>query len=64
MARSCRRINWGGAPITARLQSRKPWSPNLSLMRKTATSTVRFAIYLGADGKIVATNFGPPQPLP
>jgi hypothetical protein len=31
---------------------------------KTATSTVRFAIYLGTDGKIVATNFGPPQPLP
>jgi hypothetical protein len=31
---------------------------------KTASSTVRFAIYLGADGKIVATHFGPPQPLP
>lgn len=31
---------------------------------KTATSTVRFAVYLGADGKIVTTNFGPPQPLP
>jgi Peptidase family S41/N-terminal domain of Peptidase_S41 in eukaryotic IRBP len=30
----------------------------------TATSTVRFAVYLGADGKIVETNFGPPQPLP
>lgn len=31
---------------------------------KTATSTVRFAVYLGADGKIVVANFGPPQPLP
>lgn len=31
---------------------------------RTATSTVRFAVYLGADGKIVAANFGPPQPLP
>lgn len=31
---------------------------------RTATSTVRIAVYLGADGKIVATNFEPPQPLP
>jgi hypothetical protein len=29
---------------------------------KSGTYTVRFAIYLGTDGKIVATNFGPPQP--
>ena len=31
---------------------------------KTAAFTVHFAIYLGTDGEIVATNFGPPQPLP
>jgi len=30
----------------------------------TPTSTVRFAVYLGPDGKIVEAGFGPPQPLP